>query len=78
SCLEDFRPLPFIECQGHGRCNYFTTAQSFWLATLDRPDSFDVPRPETLKAGDLRRKISRCQVCMRRHTPVLYLGGRSA
>ncbi|CAL1267498.1 unnamed protein product [Larinioides sclopetarius] len=78
SCLEDFRPLPFIECQGHGRCNYFTTAQSFWLATLDRPDSFGVPRPETLKAGDLRRKVSRCQVCTRRHTPVLNLGGRTA
>ena len=30
SCLKDFRSRPFIECHGHGRCNYYTSAFSYW------------------------------------------------
>ena len=30
SCLRDFRSRPFLECQGHGRCNYYTTSYSYW------------------------------------------------
>ncbi|UYV71294.1 COL4A1 [Cordylochernes scorpioides] len=69
SCLEDFRPIPFIECQGHGRCNYYHTANSFWLSTIQLQSQFSQPIPETLKGGDLRTRISRCQVCMRRPSP---------
>ena len=29
------RSRPFIECHGHGRCNYFTTAYSYWMATIN-------------------------------------------
>jgi integrin beta 8 len=65
SCLEDFRPNPFVECQGHGRCNSYSTAYSFWLATIDPHQMFNVPEQATLKAGDLKSKISRCQVCRR-------------
>ena len=67
SCLQDFRPNPFIECQGHGRCNAYTTAYSYWLAVVD-PGSkmFSVPRPQTLKPGQLRTRVSRCQVCRRK------------
>ena len=66
SCLEDFRPAPFIECQGHGRCNYYNTATSYWLATVDEDSQFVKPRQQTLKAGDLQSRISRCAVCQRR------------
>ena len=69
SCLEDFRPTPFIECHGHGRCNYFTTALSYWLATIDDRLQFTQPQPQTLKAGSLRSRVSRCAVC-RRSRPV--------
>uniref|UniRef100_V9GVP0 Collagen type IV n=1 Tax=Ectopleura larynx TaxID=264052 RepID=V9GVP0_9CNID len=66
SCLEDFRSSPFIECQGHGRCNFFTTQYSFWLATIEQDRQFNFPQSQTLKAGNQRSRISRCQVCMRR------------
>ncbi|XP_055501602.1 collagen alpha-3(IV) chain-like [Leucoraja erinacea] len=63
SCLEEFRVAPFIECHGRGTCNYYANAYSFWLATLDPTQMFRKPRPQTLKAGELRSIISRCQVC---------------
>jgi len=69
SCLEDFRPLPFIECHGHGRCNYFTTAISYWLATIEEFDQFRRPEQQTLKAGSLRTRVSRCSVCRRSRPP---------
>ena len=69
SCLEDFRPTPFIECHGHGRCNFFTTAFSSWLATVDDFAQFQRPQQQTLKAGNLRSRVSRCSVCRRRQPP---------
>ncbi len=66
SCLRDFRSRPFIECHGQGRCNYYTTSYSYWLATIDEAAQFSKPLPATLKAGDQRSRISRCVVCMRR------------
>ncbi|KAI5702207.1 hypothetical protein M8J76_015657, partial [Diaphorina citri] len=66
SCLQDFRPTPFIQCHGVGSCNYYSTASSFWLATLDDRDQWRKPRPQTLKANDLKTRISRCAVCLRR------------
>lgn len=65
SCLENFRATPFIECHGIGRCNYFTTAYSYWLATVEDRDMFRRPRQQTLKAGSLETRISRCTVCIR-------------
>ncbi|NWV34983.1 CO4A1 protein, partial [Grantiella picta] len=65
SCLEEFRSAPFIECHGRGTCNYYANAYSFWLATIERNEMFKKPTPSTLKAGDLRSNVSRCQVCMR-------------
>lgn len=66
SCLEDFRSSPFIECHGDGKCNYYATTYSFWLSTVDLGQEFSQPDGETLKAGNLRNRISRCQVCMKR------------
>jgi len=66
SCLEDFRASPFIECNGaRGTCHYFANKFSFWLATIDQNDQWKTPQPQTLKAGNLRSRISRCQVCMK-------------
>ena len=60
------------------RCNYHTTAYSYWMATIDRDRMFKKPVPQTLKAGDLRSRISRCVVCMRRPPEaMLALGGRT-
>uniref|UniRef100_A0A8C3I2Q4 Collagen IV NC1 domain-containing protein n=1 Tax=Chrysemys picta bellii TaxID=8478 RepID=A0A8C3I2Q4_CHRPI len=68
SCLEDFRSAPFIECQGQrGTCHFFANEYSFWL-TIVRPELQFVSAPlsETLKEGqEQRKKISRCQVCMK-------------
>ncbi|KAK9393432.1 collagen alpha-1IV chain-like [Crotalus adamanteus] len=66
SCLEEFRSAPFIECHGRGTCNYYANSYSFWLATVEISEMFNKPQSETLKAGDLRARISRCQVCMKR------------
>jgi len=77
SCLKDFRSRPFIECHGQGRCNYYTTAYSYWMATIDEDRMFSKPVPQTLKAGDLRSRISRCTVCMRKpHPRQEILGGQ--
>ncbi|PIK42317.1 putative collagen alpha-5(IV) chain-like isoform X2 [Apostichopus japonicus] len=65
SCLEDFRSIPFIECHDDGKCNYYAASYSFWLATIENGDQFDRPDSTTLKAGSLRSRLSRCQVCMR-------------
>jgi integrin beta 8 len=65
SCLETFRSAPFIECHGRGTCNYFATTFSFWLSTVEESGMFSTPTAETLKGGNLRNKVSRCQVCQR-------------
>lgn len=69
SCLQEFRSIPFIECHGHGRCNYFPTAQSFWLATIEQRDMFSQPKQQTLKNNLGTTRISRCAVCMRKKEP---------
>jgi collagen type IV alpha len=65
SCLETFRSSPFIECHGRGTCNYFASTYSFWLTTVNSNSQFATPVSETLKSGNLRSRISRCQVCRR-------------
>ncbi|XP_059842745.1 collagen alpha-4(IV) chain-like [Hypanus sabinus] len=68
SCLQDFRLVPFIECQGaRGTCHYFTDKYSFWLTTVDPSQPFGLGAPsETLTAGQFQRgKVSRCQVCLK-------------
>ncbi|TKS93214.1 Collagen alpha-2(IV) chain [Collichthys lucidus] len=65
SCLEDFRATPFIECNGaKGTCHYFANKYSFWLTTVDPNQEFVYsPGQETLKGGQERSRVSRCQVC---------------
>lgn len=65
SCLEDFRATPFIECNGaKGTCHYFANKYSFWLTTVDPNREFVFPPvQETLKGGQERSRVSRCQVC---------------
>lgn len=67
SCLEDFRATPFIECNGaRGTCHYFANKYSFWLTTVEATRQFvESPPAETLKAGQLRTRVSRCQVCVK-------------
>jgi len=66
SCLEHFRATPFIECNGaRGTCHYYANKYSFWLATIEDVDQFERPRSETIKSGNLRSRISRCQVCIK-------------
>ncbi|XP_017766424.1 PREDICTED: collagen alpha-1(IV) chain-like, partial [Eufriesea mexicana] len=65
SCLEEFRARPFIECRGLGTCNYFSTATSYWLATIKDYEMFRKPQPQTLKM-DHTSRVSRCAVCLRR------------
>lgn len=66
SCLEDFRATPFIECNGaRGSCHYFANKFSFWLTTIDNGEEFKMPETATLKAGQHRTRVSRCQVCVK-------------
>jgi len=65
SCLSAFRSQPFIECHGKGTCNYYSTSHSFWMSTIERNDQFRRPLQETLKAANLRNRISRCSVCIK-------------
>ncbi|KAL0183857.1 hypothetical protein M9458_019553, partial [Cirrhinus mrigala] len=63
--VKDFRTTPFIECNGaKGTCHYFANKQSFWLTSIDQTFQSS-PSSETLKAGQLLSRISRCQVCMK-------------
>lgn len=78
SCLEDFRAAPFVECHGRGTCNKYSNGYSFWLATIMPPDQFSVPESETLMRGNLRQRVSRCQVCMRDDSNVSGDGGASS
>lgn len=64
SCLEEFRVRPFIECRGLGTCNYFSTATSYWLATIKDYEMFRKPLQQTLKQ-DHTSRVSRCAVCRR-------------
>jgi len=66
SCIEKFKPVPFVECVGQGRCNLFSTASSYWLATVQEHTQFSRPEQQTLKAGSHESRISRCSVCARR------------
>uniref|UniRef100_A0A8C6U3B8 Collagen IV NC1 domain-containing protein n=1 Tax=Neogobius melanostomus TaxID=47308 RepID=A0A8C6U3B8_9GOBI len=66
SCLEEFRSAPFIECHGRGTCNYYGNSYSFWLAIVEQNEMFRRPQSETFKAGNLRARVSRCVVCMKR------------
>ena len=72
SCLEEFRPKPFIECEGaRGTCHFFSDKFSFWLVTIDKSREFDAQTPVTLnknKGDDLTSRVSRCRVCIRRPT----------
>ena len=67
SCLEQFRPMPFIECNGaRGSCNFFANQYSFWLMTTDKQSMFQTKVSEILhgnKGHDLKSRISRCRVC---------------
>ncbi|CAM9114362.1 unnamed protein product, partial [Lampetra fluviatilis] len=40
SCLEEFRPAPFVECHGRGTCSYYTNSYSYWLADVDANHMF--------------------------------------
>ena len=65
SCLEEFRAVPFIECHGRGTCNYYATNHGFWLAIVGKDNQFSKPMSQTLKAGGLKDRVSRCQVCQK-------------
>jgi len=66
SCLADFRPKPFIECQGaRGTCHFFSDKFSFWLTTIDPRRQFEIQQPTTLKSDNLKSRVSRCRVCVR-------------
>lgn len=74
SCLEFFKPLPFIECIGQGKCNLFSSAFSYWLATIPESKQFMRPEHETTKSGSHENRISRCSVCGRRRPDELTAG----
>ncbi|VDM15431.1 unnamed protein product [Wuchereria bancrofti] len=61
SCLEEFRAVPFIECHGRGTCNHYATNHGFWLAIIDKNKQWQKPMSQTLKAGGLKDRVSRCQ-----------------
>lgn len=66
SCLQDFRSTPFIECNGgKGHCFFYDTQTSFWLTTVESYEQFQSPEQQTLKAGSLLQRVSRCKVCMK-------------
>jgi integrin beta 8 len=65
SCLKDFRANPFIECHGRGTCQFYANTYSYWMTTVESQNQFKTQQPETLKANNLRNRISKCTVCMK-------------
>jgi len=48
-----------------GSCHYFANKYSFWLSTIERNEQFVTPQQQTLKSGNMRERVSRCQVCIK-------------
>ncbi|XP_035662050.1 collagen alpha-2(IV) chain-like [Branchiostoma floridae] len=79
SCLEKFRPAPFVECHGaQGTCHFFANKFSFWLASIpdfytpnQNPAAYEATSgyvtemPKVgLQLNDIEMRIGRCRVCM--------------
>lgn len=69
SCLKEFIPKPFIECNGAGgSCFFHNDKFSFWLTTVKKDEQFKT-QPEQLlyksKNHTLESRVSRCKVCVR-------------
>lgn len=79
SCMESFRPKPFIECQGaRGTCQFFPDKFSFWLTTIDKNRQFETMASQTLseaRGDSLTSRISRCKVCLREKKKKWTRGG---
>ena len=43
SCLEHFRPNPYIECNSRGHCHFFYDKYSYWLITVVSPPAASAP-----------------------------------
>jgi len=68
SCLMDFRATPFIECNGaRGHCAFYNNQFSFWMTTVKPGNDMFTQEMENLMImnGNLRSRVSRCNVCMR-------------
>ncbi|XP_059154881.1 collagen alpha-2(IV) chain-like isoform X2 [Physella acuta] len=66
SCFGEFHATPFIECNGAGgTCQHVADKRSYWLSTIEINEQFNTPSSQTLKADNLRRRVSRCAVCSR-------------
>merc|ERR1712048_818381 len=68
TCLEDFRPTPWLTCDTNGVCRV-ESGSSIWISStvnaLTENDFITPPYPETFNDGNLREKVSRCHVCER-------------
>eukprot|EP00058_Branchiostoma_floridae_P017740 XP_002603229.1 hypothetical protein BRAFLDRAFT_93357 [Branchiostoma floridae] len=67
SCLQYFRPVPFIECQGSlGTCDIIGNSLSFWLTDVpeDEVQQFQRPQAQSGTIFTMRNLLSKCRVCM--------------
>lgn len=65
SCLETFQPNPYIECNSRGQCHFFYDKFSYWLVSVVGEGHFQPSvTGETLKGGDLLKRVGRCKVCV--------------
>ncbi|XP_066270585.1 collagen alpha-2(IV) chain-like isoform X2 [Branchiostoma lanceolatum] len=67
SCLQYFRPVPFIECQGSlGTCDIIGNSLSFWLTDVpeDPVAQFQRPQAQSGTIFTMRNLLSKCRVCM--------------
>lgn len=72
SCLEEFRSQPIIECHGHGKCNYYDTLTSFWMAVIEEHEQWLAPKQVTLKA-DQTSKISRYIILLKIYLKIIQI-----
>lgn len=65
SCLELFHTNAYIECNNRGQCHYFSDKYTFWMVTIFGDNDFNPNlMQQTLKAGSLLDRVSRCTVCI--------------
>lgn len=65
SCLELFHTNAYIECNSRGQCHYFSDKYTFWMVTISGDADFNPNlSQQTLKAGSLLGRVSRCAVCI--------------
>ena len=73
SCLPNYRPHPYMECNADGTCHIYSDKMSYWLlANPPYPvqDGAQHRPGSVIKPGNILNHVSRCVVCSFEPQPI--------